>query len=299
MNQELRNQTLKVREIPLSDLADRVEEQMLSRPLDAVTFNVLDVETTGLNPHFGDRVCEIALLRCEGGRESGRFHSLVNPGRPISPGAFAVNRIREEDLIDAPVFSDIAAMVLEMLADSVVVAHNAPFDLGFLASELNICRLPSIDNLVIDTLALARRCYSFPSNSLPNVAYYLGIDTRGQHRALEDVLTTRQVLDRFLVDLADSGVYTLGELIEAQGGQVPLPAPELITLPPQIDEALRAEGRLELRYLSASGEETQREVSPLHVTAFAGYLYLVAFCHLRNEQRTFRLDRIVEMRPGT
>jgi len=275
-----------------------VEPQILSRPLDAVTFTVLDVETTGLNPHFRDRVCEIALLQCEGGRELGRFHSLVNPGRPISPGAFAVNRIRDEELIDAPVFADIAATVLEMLGDTVIVAHNAPFDLGFLASELNISRLPFIDNLVVDTLALARYCYSFPSNSLSNVAYYLGIDSWGQHRALVDVLTTRQVLDRFLSDLVDRGVNTLGELIGAQGGQIRLPAPDVITLPPQIDEALRGEGRLELRYLSAMGEETRRVVSPLQVTAYAGYLYLIAFCHLRNEQRTFRLDRIIEMRSG-
>lgn len=274
-----------------------MEVQPLSKPLNAVPFAILDVETTGLNPHFGDRICEIAVLHCEGGRELGRFHSLVNPGRAISPGAFAVNRIRDEDLIDAPVFGDISALVLEMLGDSVIVAHNAPFDLGFLASELNISRLPFVDNLVIDTLALARRCYSFPSNSLHNVASFLGIETWGQHRALEDVLATREVLARFLVDLADRGVYTLGDLIEAQGGQVSLHVQEgMIALPPQIEEALRAEGRLELRYVSAMGEETRRVVSPLQVTRYAGYLYLIAFCYLRNEQRTFRLDRIIEMR---
>jgi DNA polymerase-3 subunit epsilon len=276
---------------------DRVEAQILSSPVDAVPYTVLDVETTGLNPHYGDRVCEIALLRCKGGQELGRFHSLVNPGRPISPGAFAVNRIRDEDLIDAPVFADIAATVLEMLEDGVLVAHNAPFDLGFLASELNISRLPLLDDLVVDTLALARRCYSFPSNSLHNVAYYLGIDTWRQHRALEDVLTTRQVLDLFLADLADRGVSTLRDLIEAQGGQIGFRVQEeRIALPPEIEEALAVEGRLELRYLSASGEETLRVVAPLQVTAYAGYLYLIAFCHLRNEQRTFRLDRIIEMR---
>jgi DNA polymerase-3 subunit epsilon len=276
-----------------------VRAQALSCPVDEVTFTVLDVETTGLNPHFGDRVCEIALLRCEGGGELGRFHSLVDPERPISPGAYAVNRIRDEDLIGAPLFADIASTVLEMLGDSVLVAHNAPFDLGFLASELNICRSPLIDNLVVDTLALARCCYSFPSNSLPNLAYDLGIETWGQHRALSDVLTTKQVLDIFLADLADTGVRTLGDLMEAQGGQIPCPAQEIIILPPQIEEALRDEGQVELRYVSATGQETRRVVNPLHVTAYAGYMYLIAFCHLRNEQRTFRLDRIVEMRSDT
>lgn len=276
-----------------------MEARALSKPLDEVTFAVVDVETTGLNPHFGDRVCEIALLQCQGGMEISRFHSLVNPQRPISPGAFAVNRIEDEDLIDAPVFADIAARILHVLGGSVIVAHNAPFDLGFLESEFDICRLPFVDNPVVDTLALSRFCYSFPSHSLPNVAYYLGIDTLREHRALADAITTKQLLDRLLADLSDAGVYSLEDLIEVQGGRISWPTQEMIPLPPQIDEALRGEGQLELRYVSASGEETRRVVSPLHVTAFGGYLYLIAFCHLRNEQRTFRLDRIIEMRTGS
>jgi hypothetical protein len=209
-----------------------------------------------------------------------------------------VNRIKDEDLIDAPLFSEIAATVLGVIGVSVIVAHNAPFDLGFLAYELTISRLPLVDNPVVDTLALSRYCYSFPSNSLPNVAYYLGIDTLREHRALADAITTKQLLDCLLADLLDAGVCTLGDLIGVQGGDIGWLTQEIIPLPPQIDEALRGEGQLELRYVSASGEETRRVVSPLYVTAFAGYLYLIAICHLRNEQRTFRLDRIIEMRSG-
>jgi DNA polymerase-3 subunit epsilon len=273
-----------------------VQGETLSVPLDRVIFAVLDVETTGLSPAFGDRICEVAVLRCRGGRELARFHTLVNPLRSISPGAFAVNHIRDEDVIDAPLFRDVAPRLLEALGDSVIVAHNAPFDLGFLAWELGLGSLPPVENPIVDTLALARRCYSFPSNSLQNVAYYLGIDTQGEHRALADVVTTKGVLDRFLADLADRGVHTLGDVLEAQGGDVLAPGVEVVALPPQIDEALRTEGRLELRYVSAWGEETQRVVKPLYVAAYGGNLYLRAFCHLRNGERTFRLDRIIEMR---
>lgn len=272
-----------------------MEGQVSSASLDDVTFTIVDVETTGLNPHFGDRVCEIALLRCRAGQELDRFVTLVNPGRPISPGAFAVNGIRDEEVVDAPVFADVASTVLEMLGETVLVAHNAPFDLAFLASELQMCGLTLPDNEVIDTLALARRCYSFYSNSLQNVARFLGIEVCGQHRALADVITTKQVLQRFLVDLAERGVCTLAGLAEAQGGHVPVPGLEAVTLPIEIKEAFSRQGRVELRYLSASGQETRRVVSPLAVTEYAGYVYLVAFCHLRKEQRTFRLDRIIEM----
>jgi DNA polymerase-3 subunit epsilon len=263
--------------------------------LDEVTFAVLDVETTGLAPQFGDRVCEVALLRFRGGTELGRFHTLVNPQRPISPGAFAVNGIRDQDLVDAPMFAEIAPKLLGWLEDGALVAHNAPFDLSFLAMEFRTCKLPLTLNPIIDTLALARRCYAFPSNGLQTVARCLGVDTIGQHRALADVVTTKMILERFVADLRQKGIVTLGGLLTAQGGQVGFPRRETTPLPPRIEEALRSERRLHIRYVSADGEETRRVVTPLHVTAHAGYLYLVAMCHLRNEERTFRLDRIVEI----
>jgi DNA polymerase III epsilon subunit family exonuclease len=264
-------------------------------PLDEVTFAVLDVETTGLSPHFGDRICEIALLRCRGGRELGRFQSLVDPGRPISPGARAVNGITDEELIGAPTFAEVAATVLDFVEGSAIVAHNAPFDLSFLSRELELCRCSAITNVIVDTLALARHCYRFPSNSLGSVARFLGVEICGEHRALADVVTTRGILELFLADLVERGVTTLGQLMEAQGGRIGLHRREAVPLPPQIEEALEGEGRLLLRYVSARGEETVRMVTPLFVEAYGGCFYLVAMCHLRHEQRSFRLDRIVEM----
>jgi len=272
-----------------------VEVESQGIRLDEITFTVLDVETTGLTPQFGDRVCEIALLRFRGERELGRFHSLVNPQRPISPGAFAVNGIRGQDVVDAPIFAEIAPAVLDLLGDSTLVAHNAPFDLAFLEAEFQICDLPLVIDSIVDTLALARRCYCFPSNSLQAVARFLGVDTMGQHRALADVVTTKMILERFVADLGQKGVVTLAELLAAQGGDVGWHEREAIPLPPQIEEALKSGGSLQLRYLSAVGEETRRMVTPLRVTAYAGNIYLVAMCHLRDEERTFRLDRIVEM----
>jgi DNA polymerase-3 subunit epsilon len=149
-------------------------------PLGEVTFTVLDVETTGLSAHLGDRVCEIALLRCRGGGELARFQSLVDPGRPISPGARAVNGIADEELAGAPSFAEVSATVLDFLEGSALVAHNAPFDLSFLNRELEICGCTPISGVIIDTLALARRCYRFSSNSLGSVARYLGLDTFGE-----------------------------------------------------------------------------------------------------------------------
>src|SRR5918996_3600632 len=96
------------------------------------TFAYLDVETTGLSPWFGDRICEIAVVRCEGDIVIDSFDSLLNPERPISPGAARVNGLNDIELIHAPYFAEVAESITTLLKDAVIVCHNVPFDLGFL-----------------------------------------------------------------------------------------------------------------------------------------------------------------------
>lgn len=266
------------------------------RPLASVDLCFFDVETTGLSPAYGHRVCEVACLRARDGVELGRFESLVDPGRPISEGAFYVNRITAEMLEGAPPFGAVAGRLLDMMGGAVLVAHNAPFDLGFLAAELEIARLPPPEGPVVDTLTLARRAYRFASNSLAAVAYALGVETGPGHRAMADVWTTYQVLDRMLWDLDRRwGIVTLGQLLAFQGGSIPYPLPCVVPLPPTIAEALQSGGRVRMRYVNAAGQETDRVVRPLRVSQERGNLYLVAHCYRAGELRTFRLDRVVEM----
>jgi DNA polymerase III epsilon subunit family exonuclease len=262
---------------------------MWDRPL-----AVVDVETTGLSPRYGDRVIEIGLVRTEGGFET-TFQSLVNPCHPISPGAMAVHGITEEMVDSAPTFGELAESLRPILDGATLVAHNAPFDLSFLNAERRTLGLPSLRNRVIDTLALARHHFQFPRNSLGMIAEALGIPAPVQHRALADAYTTLRVLGRFVVELEARGMANLDELcrepsIEWGGGPEALSA-----LPPPITEALAARRRLQVRYVSAHQVETVREVEPLEIIPEGDYLYLRAFCHLRQDERTFRLDRIVEM----
>jgi DNA polymerase-3 subunit epsilon len=268
----------------------------LEQPLDRVIFAVLDVETTGLSPAYGHRVCEVACLCARGGEVLDRFESLVNPRRAVSPGAFAVNGITREMLRDAPSFAEIAPSLLDVTAEAVLVAHNAPFDLGFLAAEWEIARLPLPEHHAIDTLALARRAYRFPRNSLAAVAAALGVPASVAHRAMGDVQTTFGVLQHILHDLAQRRhVTTLGGLLDAQGGAISYPQEQALPLPPAIAEALENGGLVRMRYVDARGNATDRVVKPLRVSAERGNLYLIAHCFSRGEQRTFRLDRVVEM----
>ena len=266
------------------------------QPLEEITFALFDVETTGLSPAYGHRICEIACLRLEAGIETGRMEALVDPGRSISPGAYRVNRIEPEMLAGAPAFESVAGTVVALMQDAVLVAHNAPFDLGFLALELEIARLPPPEGPVVDTLALSRRAFSFASNSLSAVASALEVQIVPTHRAMVDVEATRQVLEEILRRLDYRwGVTTLGRLLEFQGGTVPYPLPRALPLPPAIAEALESRGQVLMRYVDAKGRETERIVRPIRVTERHGMLYLLAHCQQRGELRTFRLDRVLEL----
>jgi DNA polymerase III epsilon subunit family exonuclease len=262
---------------------------MLDQPL-----VVVDVETTGLSPRYGDRVVEIGLVRAEGGVEA-TFQSLVNPCYPISPGAMAVHGITQEMVESAPAFGELAETIWPILDGAILVAHNAPFDLSFLNAERDELGLPPLRNRVIDTLALARRHFQFPRNGLGVIAEALGIPAPVQHRALADARTTLQVLGRFVVELQAHGMTTMNALCCEPSSQWSRDPDGVAELPPPITEALAAKRRLQVRYVSAQQVETVREVEPLEILPQGDYLYLRAFCHLRQDERTFRLDRIVEM----
>ncbi|MGH7791251.1 MAG: exonuclease domain-containing protein [Thermodesulfobacteriota bacterium] len=270
---------------------------MIPKNLEEITFAFLDVETTGLDPYWGDRICEIAVLKTKGTKILDRFETLVNPGRTIPLQAASVNGITDDMVKNAPFFRDIAWNVMNSLKDSVIVAHNAPFDLGFLLAELSIIKLSPPENDVIDTLSIARRYYSFPSNSLGNIARHLGISTVAEHRAFGDVRITRQVFEYFLMNLERRGlrVESLKYVLKLQGRPVSLNASAELVLPPTIEEALRIKGKLRIIYLSAYNDTTTtRLIEPLEVSMNRRYTYIIAYCHLRKDKCTFRLDRILE-----
>ncbi len=267
-----------------------------------VPFAFLDVETTGLDPSQGDRVCEIAVIRTVNGSVVGEFTTLVNPGRSIPQSAVSVHGITDMMVRRSPFFRDIAKDLLSAIKDSVIVAHNARFDLGFLNVELGNLRISLPQNNVIDTLGIARRYYTFPSNSLGQIAKYIGLPAESGHRALADVMTTRDVFQYFLTDLGRRGIRLkrLKDIMKLQGKSVELESRKELVLPVEIEQALRAKGKLCIRYLSAYNEETTtRVIEPYDISVTKESTYIHAFCHLRKERCTFRLDRILEFKTVT
>ena len=261
-----------------------------------VAFAVVDVETTGLSPAFGDRVCEIAIIRVHGESNPTTFTSLVNPLRPLSPGAAAVNGITPEMLATAPTFHDVAEEVVRHLDGCVFVAHNAPFDLSFLAAEFQRLQITLPVTSVIDTLALARHYYTFAHNSLGAIAEELHLSYPQRHRALQDAEVTWQVFLKFSQDLFARKRATLTDFLTPAATLLQPTAAEAFVLPPLLSEALSHSLCLEIHYVTPAQAASIRRVDPIAVVPNRNALYLRAYCHLRQDERTFRLDRITEMR---
>jgi DNA polymerase III epsilon subunit family exonuclease len=267
----------------------------LSTSLDDAPWAFVDVETTGLRPLAGDRVCEVAILRCHGDQVVDALQRLVDPQRPMGSVAYAVHGISDDMLRGAPTFREVSGQVLDLLEGAVPVGHNTPFDLGFLASELSRVRSELPPLVALDTLRLARHSYRLPRYGLGALARSLGIEMDGSaHRAMVDVLLTRAILRRIIDDQWARGARTVADLVSLQGGAVKWGLLPNLDIPPIIQDALDGAHHLYLRYRSEAGDDTERLVRPLRVVDRDGNLLLIAHCLLRDAQRSFRIDRIVD-----
>jgi DNA polymerase-3 subunit epsilon len=123
--------------------------------------------------------------------------SLVNPLRPISPGASAVNGITDAMVADAPTFSDLYPRIVDFLGDDTLVFHNAPFDLSFLRAESRIAGFAWPGNPVVDTLALARESGRFRAHNLSAICREVGIASPF-HRAEADAWAAGRLLMHLL-----------------------------------------------------------------------------------------------------
>lgn len=260
--------------------------------VDEPIITVLDVETTGLSAFF-DRICEVGLVRARGDTVLETYQSLVNPQCPISPGAARVNGLSDDQVCDAPVFAEIADQVLSRLEGSVLVCHNAPFDLAFLDAEMSRIGRSWQPVGVIDTLQLAREYFNFNSNRLSAIARDLRIENSAAHRALGDALTTFQVFRTFYRELAGDHNRQVLELVRSY--RLSVSEIDLSSIPPILQEALTQNAAVEITYLDAQGRQTCRAVTPRQLLSIRGEAYLVAFCHLRQAERHFRLDRILKI----
>jgi DNA polymerase III subunit epsilon len=262
--------------------------------LSSAHFAFLDLETTGLSPWFGDRICEVGVVLTQGRRIKEQFQLLINPERPLSPGAASTNGLNDEQLSHGRVFGDAVDLVEKWLKGRVVVCHNAQFDIQFLDSEFRrLNREIQLPNL-IDTLMLARQNYTLPSYSLLSIAEAFHIPVQTVHRALDDAHTARGIFFAMMDGLKEVNRVALDDYIGIYSS--PAWPNDGIQLPTELGEAIYSQKKMFIRYIDGDGQESQRWITPKQVTGLSDYVYLLAHCHMRNAERSFRLDRIVEVK---
>lgn len=197
---------------------------------------VFDTETTGLSPLKGDRIVEIGCVELINRAPTGQtFHVYINPERDMPDGAFRVHGLSSDFLADKPAFSAIAEDFLNFIGDSVLIAHNASFDMGFINAELVRLKMPSVaPKRVIDTLQLARRKYPGGPNSLDALCQRYSIDNsrRNKHGALLD----SEILAEVYIELTGGRNADLGHaLVESKNINITVSnsdIKDIIQLPP-------------------------------------------------------------------
>lgn len=201
------------------DLLDRAPAgDLAGTPLGRLSFVVFDTETTGLSPQ-ADEIVQIGAVRVVNGRliEGEAFETLVDPGRPIPPGSTRVHGIDDAAVAGAPGIAEAGRAFHRFAAGSVLVAHNAPFDLAFLRRHQRAIGA-AFDHPVLDTVLLSAAVFGEAvPHTLDAIAERLGLalDPALRHTAMGDAVATAEALLRLIPVLEAAGVTSLGEAIAA------------------------------------------------------------------------------------
>ena len=261
-------------------------------------FTAFDIETTGLTPVV-DRIVEIGAVRFRGGEILDTFEELVGPGMPIPSGASAVNGITDDMVRGKPAIEEVLPRFLDFLGDSIPLAHHAPFDVGFLSYDISRLNLLVPHKPVLDTCVLPRKLFPYAgSYSLENLAGFFGIKSEIFHRALADAIVCMEISHLCVGEMGGRDQVTMAEILALNGPSVSLCTGEIVLDEPSqpLQAALENGDTLEITYRDAQGALSVRTITPLSLGVFRGAAMIEAFCHLRQDKRNFRLDRIVEIR---
>jgi DNA polymerase-3 subunit epsilon len=199
-------------------LADPPGTELL---LEAATFVVVDLETTGLRPGTS-HICEIGAVRVRELELEEEFQTLVNPGVPIGPAISALTGLRDAELRGQPRAGIAVRQFLEFAGDAVLVAHNARFDLSFLDRETERLTGARLAGPVVDTVGLARRLLAgrTPRAGLASLSQFFGTAVQPCHRALPDAQATAEILLRLLGLAQERGARTVADLAELAAPRV-------------------------------------------------------------------------------
>jgi len=187
------------------------------RPLKELAYTVFDTETTGLRPSEGDEIISISAVRIVNGRllQHENFDQLIDPQRTLSRQSVRIHGIRPEMLKGQPTIKGVLPRFFKFAEDTVLVAHNAAFDMRFLQLKEDLTGI-KFSQPVLDTLLLSAVVHpNLPNHELEANAERFGVDITGRHTSLGDAIVTGEIFLRLVPLLAEQGIRTLKDAREA------------------------------------------------------------------------------------
>lgn len=198
-------------------------------------FIAFDLETTGTVPGV-DQIVEIGAVRFVDDQPEAIFATLIDPQRPIPPGASAVNGIFDDMVKGKPLIEAVLSSFAEFCGDDLMVAHNAPFDAQFLIADIKKYEAVAPKGVVIDTLPIARKVFpGLPNYKLGTLVQYLKIESKDFHRAEADASYCGQLFHQMMKRISVAGQAPQVSNLVALTGKAEMRFPQIVRQPKQMD----------------------------------------------------------------
>lgn len=276
-----------------------LREDFLHRPLPEIKLISFDIETSGSLLGSG-KVIEIGAVKFSlDGSIDDSFEQLIDPLVPIRPDYSRIHGITDHMVSGKPKIGEAVKKFLDFIdSDSILVAHNANFDVSFLSLEMARHSIDPPDNIVMDSLGFARKQVpGLKSYKLSSLSEQLGATSLPVHRALPDSLAVASIM----VEISKIGqISFLSDLIDGlavkkfhNGGYEEVDLPEHLC---DIKESLKRGCSLIIRYRGGSKGSDPRLITPFFLVEREEIVYISAYCHLDGIEKSFRLDRVKEAR---
>lgn len=269
----------------------------LDTPWKDVTFVAFDTETSGAFP-VGFEIVEMGAVKWRGGAIIDRYQALIKPSVPMGDFVIGIHGITNEMVAEAPAMDQVLPKFMEFLSDAVLVAHHAPFDLGFLVYELEKAGLKVPTTQPLCSSLLARRMITESENHrLQTLVKVLGLGENTAHRALDDAESCQRLSEICFARVGAAA--TLAEVVHKMGKRIAWSDYALlgsgISEIKLLVEAIRNKKDVDFIYQGGSSKGLTRRMTPIGIVRNPDGDFIQAVCHIDRASKRFYASRMTDL----
>ncbi len=266
---------------------------MSLKKLKDIEFCALDLETTGVNPAY-NRIVEIGVVKFSLNGETDRFHTLVDPEVKIPENVIKIHGITDRMVMGCPKIEDLLSDFSRFIEGSVLIIQNPRFDLSFIESIFRKNNINLKGLSALDTVRMAKKHFCcLPNHKLGTLAKHLDLEIQN-HRALDDAIACMHVFIKILEDRNFGPDNLFRDLLDFHGEPVKpgikIEKAKGFNLVPNISIGKE----VMIKYIDSDGNITMRQILPKEFIRYGKKDYILAHCFLRDSERCFMTNRIIE-----